>query len=96
MRQKILDELNSEDAEGRSITQKMRRARREGELEFSRKKGIPEQYGIFYGLGLALIAEGFMSATYHICPTKESFQFDTTFMYLIAILLFLKVSVMLS
>ena len=55
------------------------------------KKGIPEQYGIFYALGGALISEGLLSATYHLCPTRESFQFDTTFMYVIAILLFLKI-----
>merc|ERR550525_2336064 len=31
-----------------------------------------------------------MSACYHICPTTISFQFDTTFMYLIAILIYSK------
>ena len=53
--------------------------------------GIPEQYGIYYALGLALIMEGFLSACYHICPTTKNFQFDTTFMYTIGILVFLKV-----
>lgn len=52
--------------------------------------GIPEQFGIFASLGLALILEGLLSACYHICPTTRNFQFDTTFMYVIAILLFLK------
>ena len=28
---------------------------------------------------------------YHICPTASNFQFDTTFMYLIAVLVFLKI-----
>ena len=60
-------------------------------VTFKVRKGVPEQYGIFYALGLALVAEGFLSATYHVCPTNESFQFDTTFMYIIAILMFLKV-----
>ena len=35
--------------------------------------------------------EGVLSACYHICPTNENFQFDTTFMYIITILLFLKI-----
>ena len=34
--------------------------------------------------------EGFMSACYHVCPTTISFQFDTTFMYLLAILMYIK------
>merc|ERR1711892_642451 len=49
--------------------------------------GIPQQYGIYYALGGALVMEGFMSVAFHICPSKSSFQFDTTFMYLIAILI---------
>ena len=55
-----------------------------------RQKGIPEQYGIFFALGLALVMEGVLSGSYHICPTKVNFQFDTTFMYVIGVLLFLK------
>ena len=31
-----------------------------------------------------------MSSSYHICPTNVTFQFDTTFMYLIAVLMFMK------
>ena len=53
--------------------------------------GIPDQYGIHYALGLALIMEGLLSACYHICPTTKNFQFDTTFMYVIGLLIFLKV-----
>ncbi len=34
--------------------------------------------------GLALMAEGFMSVAYHICPGKANYQFDTTFMFLLA------------
>ena len=52
--------------------------------------GVPRQYGLYYAMGLALAMEGVMSACYHVCPTKITFQFDTTFMYLIAILMFLK------
>ena len=60
-------------------------------LKVEKNIGIPEQFGIFSSLGLALVLEGMLSASYHICPTKENFQFDTTFMYFIAVLLFLKV-----
>jgi len=52
--------------------------------------GVPEQVGIFYALGGALTLEGVLSGIYHICPTSTNFQFDTTFMFLIAVLIFLK------
>lgn len=55
------------------------------------RKGIPEQYGIFYAMGGACIMEGVLSGSYHICATEEHFQFDTTFMFVIAVLGFLKV-----
>ncbi len=35
-----------------------------------KRRGIPEQYGIFYAMGGALAMEGVLSACYHICPTK--------------------------
>jgi len=54
------------------------------------KHGIPHQYGIYYTMGGALAMEGLMSACYHVCPTSISFQFDTTFMYLLAILMYIK------
>ena len=38
-----------------------------------------------------LIILGFLSSCYHVCPTEENFQFDTTFMYCISVLVFLKV-----
>ena len=49
-------------------------------------KGIPQQFGIFFALGFALFSEGVLSACYHVCPTNENFQFDVTFMYVIAVL----------
>ncbi|GAU88889.1 sid-1c [Ramazzottius varieornatus] len=52
--------------------------------------GIPSQFGLFYGMGLALIMEGLMSSFYHVCPSYNNFQFDTSFMYLITGLLILK------
>lgn len=53
--------------------------------------GIPQHFGLFYAMGFALISEGFLSACYHVCPTNENFQFDTTFMYVIAVLCFIKI-----
>jgi hypothetical protein len=41
-------------------------------------------------MGAATIIEGILSSCYHICPTHESFQFDTTFIYIIAILILTK------
>ena len=52
--------------------------------------GVPCQYGLYFAMGLALCMEGVMSSSYHVCPTNVTFQFDTTFMYLIAVLMFMK------
>ena len=52
--------------------------------------GVPHQTGLYYAMGSALIMEGIMSSCYHVCPATVTFQFDTTYMYLIAILMFLK------
>ena len=49
-------------------------------VSISKFQGIPQQFGIFYAMGVALMFEGILSACYHICPTNENFQFDTTFM----------------
>ena len=56
-----------------------------------RKYGIPNHPGLFYAMGFALIMEGLMSGSYHICPNHSNFQFDTAFMYTIAILCMLKI-----
>ncbi|XP_023321572.1 SID1 transmembrane family member 1 [Eurytemora carolleeae] len=53
--------------------------------------GIPQHSGLFYAMGLALVMEGLMSGCYHICPNHSNFQFDTAFMYTIAILCMLKI-----
>jgi hypothetical protein len=42
-------------------------------------------------MGASLVGEGILSACYHICPTGINFQFDTTFMYALSLLIFLKV-----
>ncbi|XP_066991155.2 SID1 transmembrane family member 1 [Anabrus simplex] len=53
--------------------------------------GIPQHYGLFYALGVALMMEGILSACYHVCPNHSNFQFDTSFMYVIAMLCMLKI-----
>ena len=60
-------------------------------VEFVNKCGIPEQYGIYFALGATASFEGVFSACYHICPMNVTFQFDTTCMYILLILVFLKV-----
>jgi len=52
--------------------------------------GVPTQYGLYFAMGLCLFMEGVMSSSYHVCPTNVTFQFDTTFMYLLAVLMFMK------
>jgi len=56
-----------------------------------RMYGIPQHSGMFYAMGFALVMEGLMSGSYHICPNHSNFQFDTAFMYTIAILCMLKI-----
>ncbi|XP_033325019.2 SID1 transmembrane family member 1 [Megalopta genalis] len=53
--------------------------------------GIPQHYGLFYAMGTALIMEGVLSASYHVCPNHSNFQFDTSFMYMIAVLCMIKI-----
>ncbi|KAJ6658273.1 hypothetical protein lerEdw1_020545 [Lerista edwardsae] len=52
--------------------------------------GIPKHFGLFYAMGIALMMEGILSACYHVCPNYSNFQFDTSFMYMIAGLCMLK------
>ena len=54
------------------------------------KFGTTRDYSLCYGLGIALLMEGIMSASYHVCPSNIYFQFDTTYMYLIGILMLAK------
>jgi hypothetical protein len=58
---------------------------------FERRYGIPQHFGMYYAMGLALIMEGIMSGCYHVCPNHTNFQFDTAFMYTISILILLKI-----
>ncbi|NP_001099012.1 Sid-1-related A precursor [Tribolium castaneum] len=52
--------------------------------------GIPVHYGVYYAMGIALIIEGILSACYHICPSQSNYQFDTSFMYVMAVLCMIK------
>ncbi|KAM7399661.1 hypothetical protein PAMP_018910 [Pampus punctatissimus] len=52
--------------------------------------GIPKHFGLFYAMATALMMEGLLSACYHVCPNYTNFQFDTSFMYMIAGLCMLK------
>jgi hypothetical protein len=51
--------------------------------------GVTMNPGLYYTLGIALIMEGVCSGIYHICPSKLNFQFDTTFMFMGAALIYL-------
>ncbi|KAL3317412.1 SID1 transmembrane member 2 [Cichlidogyrus casuarinus] len=53
--------------------------------------GLPQHYGLFYAMSLALFMEGVMSACYHVCPSYSNFQFDTAYMYILAMILMLKI-----
>ncbi|XP_068820208.1 SID1 transmembrane family member 1 isoform X5 [Capricornis sumatraensis] len=57
---------------------------------FATEYGIPKHFGLFYAMGVALMMEGVLSACYHVCPNYSNFQFDTSFMYMIAGLCMLK------
>ena len=52
--------------------------------------GVPQVFGIYYALAVGLFFEGIMSGIYHICPSLINFQFDTTFMYILTTLIFIK------
>ena len=47
--------------------------------------GTCASFSLFYTMGLTLFMIGVMSSCYHLCPTDVNFQFDTTYMYLLAI-----------
>ncbi|XP_011155014.1 SID1 transmembrane family member 1 isoform X2 [Harpegnathos saltator] len=63
----------------------------ESSKEEAKCYGIPQHYGLFYAMGTALIMEGILSASYHVCPNRSNFQFDTSFMYVIAVLCMIKI-----
>ena len=60
-------------------------------FDHSVKTGILQQLSIFYAMGFSLMAQGFFSVCYHVCPTNLSLQFDTTMMYILCTLCFVKI-----
>ncbi|XP_012280860.1 SID1 transmembrane family member 2 isoform X2 [Orussus abietinus] len=59
--------------------------------ERNKSYGIPQHYGLFYAMGTALMMEGVLSGSYHLCPNHSNFQFDTSFMYIMAVLCMVKI-----
>ncbi|XP_056636310.1 SID1 transmembrane family member 1-like isoform X1 [Diorhabda sublineata] len=59
-------------------------------IKMRKDKGIPVHYGLFHAMGVALIIEGLLSSCYHICPSQSNYQFDTSFMYVMAVLCMVK------
>ena len=55
------------------------------------KFGLPQQHSIFYTLGICMVLQGIFSAVFHTCPSNISLQFDTTMMYVMLILTFIKI-----
>ena len=58
--------------------------------EIRGKFGIPAQHSLFYCMGICMILQGIFSVIYHMCPSNTSLQFDTTMMYIMLILVFVK------
>ncbi|GMR61175.1 hypothetical protein PMAYCL1PPCAC_31370, partial [Pristionchus mayeri] len=56
-----------------------------------RDYGLPHHNGLMYAIGVAVVMEGILSASYHICPSSSNYQFDTSFMYIIGLLGMLKI-----
>ena len=42
-------------------------------------------------MGYCLFAQGFFSVVYHVCPTNLSLQYDTTMMYVMCVLCYVKI-----
>uniref|UniRef100_A0A1I7Y4N4 SID1 transmembrane family member 1 n=2 Tax=Steinernema glaseri TaxID=37863 RepID=A0A1I7Y4N4_9BILA len=58
---------------------------------FDTAYGVPQHNGLMYAIGIAIMMEGVMSASYHICPSQSNYQFDTSFMYIIGALGMLRI-----
>jgi len=60
------------------------------DVDHKSNTGIVQQYSLFYTLGICLIMQGVFSIIFHVCPSNVSLQFDTTMMYLMMTLVFIK------
>ncbi|CAH2107898.1 unnamed protein product [Euphydryas editha] len=67
-----------------------RRLRRKREPRH-REYGIPAHYGLLSALGAGMMVVAVLSASYHVCPNRLNFQFDTAFMYVLAVLMMVKI-----
>ena len=38
---------------------------------------------MFPPIGMGMMAQAVMSSAYHVCPTRDNFRFDSTFMYVL-------------
>jgi hypothetical protein len=52
---------------------------------------LPHDYTLMYCLAISILYEGFMSATYHVCPNRLIFTVDTAFMFVGSIIMALEV-----
>ncbi|CAH0714033.1 unnamed protein product, partial [Brenthis ino] len=66
---------------------RLRRRRRPRHQEY----GIPAHYGLLSALGAGMMVVAVLSASYHVCPNRLNFQFDTSFMYVLAVLMMVKI-----
>lgn len=59
-------------------------SREKGNEDVTKNKsyGIPQHYGLFYAMGLALMMEGVLSGSYHVCPNHSNFQFGRCYVQL--------------
>ena len=55
------------------------------------KYGLLQHHGIYYAMCWALVFDGILSAIFHICPTLSNYQFDSTFVYILAFLIISKI-----
>jgi len=60
------------------------------DVDHNSNTGILQQYSLFYTLGVCLIMQGAFSIIFHVCPSNISLQFDTTMMYMMMTLVFIK------
>ena len=68
-----------------AITREVRHSRHKYSFENARRVHFtPYDYSVAYALAWALIFEGLFSATYHLCPSRLTFQFDSAFMFIIS------------
>ena len=68
-----------------AIAQEARQSNHMYSLQNARYRRVtPYDYSVAYALAWALVFEGLFSATYHLCPSRLTFQFDSAFMFIIS------------